>query len=110
MTNIGYYTGSKESDEYSSYSIPLANLIRVESGLENTPQLIIYCIDKNSKKQANSKDRIDMNVKYDVIGLAMNIPGKRRGANKTSLLTVDLSNFRNNPLDNEGDIVNVNEN
>jgi hypothetical protein len=72
--------------------------------------LIIYCIDKNSKKQANSKDRIDMNVKYDVIGLAMNIPGKKRGANKTSLLTVDLSNFRNNPLDNEGDIVNVNEN
>ena len=110
LTNIGYYTGSKESDEYSSYSIPLANLIRVESGLENTPQLIIYCIDKNSKKQANSKDRIDMNVKYDVIGLAMNIPGKKRGANKTSLLTVDLSNFRNNPLDNEGDIVNVNEN
>ena len=38
----------------------------------------------------NSKDRIDMNVKYDVIGLAMNIPGKKRGENKTSLLTVDL--------------------
>lgn len=53
--------------------------VRAKYNLENTPQLIIYRIDKDSiaRKAKNPKDqkRQDLNFDEDIIGIYMNIPG-----------------------------------
>jgi hypothetical protein len=71
----------KELDK-SSPSIKRIGEIRKSAGLEHTPQLIIYRIDKDSKAKEYSSDennpknaRKDLNAKEDIIGLCIRIPG-----------------------------------
>lgn len=50
-------------------------VIRENSNVSRTPQLIIYIIDRDSKAMSkDSKDRIDLNSKVDIIGLFLLLP------------------------------------
>ena len=56
--------------------------IRKKAGLGNTPQLLIYIIDKNSKARKGSTTREDLNVADDVVGVSITIPEDPRRSGK----------------------------
>ena len=52
--------------------------LRYDSGLSNTPQLIIYIVDKDSKASDSSKKagtRKDLQAPADIVGICINVPG-----------------------------------
>ena len=52
--------------------------LRYDSGLSNTPQLIIYIVDKDSKASDSSKKagtRKDLQAPADIVGVCINVPG-----------------------------------
>lgn len=73
---------------------------RDKAGLETTPQLLIYRVDKNSKAKKNSV-RYDLNAPEDLIGLCLYIPG---GKNKTNYVSTVSIKIANNVFNGRGDI------
>lgn len=66
--------------------------IRGDHNLGNTPQLLIYCIDKDST--TTRKDRKDLNAEADIIGLSIMIPGYvDRKRNRVDSIQIDISRF-----------------
>ena len=65
--------------------------IREKSGLENTPQLLIYIIDKDSKAVFNSENREDLKAREDIIGFCIYIPGGKKGSNYATEITINLN-------------------
>lgn len=49
---------------------------RAEAGLGKTPQLLIYCIDRNSRNEGGADgDRGDLGVPQDLVGVSIWVPG-----------------------------------
>jgi len=88
------------------FSASDAKPIRDKAGLEMTPQLLIYMVDKNSKVKGES-NREDLNAPEDLVGLCLNIPGGKRGTNYAAKITIKLDN---NIFDDSGDLEGLNEN
>lgn len=71
--------------------------VRRAAGLDRTPQLIIYRINKDSaardqsQKSADKPVRYDLNAVEDIIGLCLIIPGNRSNGKKAKALTVKIS-------------------
>ena len=65
---------------------------RDSAGLETTPQLIIYRIDKNSTPSKNSETRIPLNASEDIIGISIYIPGGRIGTSYASTVSIKMAN------------------
>lgn len=65
--------------------------LRDKSGLDTTPQLIIYRVDKNSKAQSGSS-RKDLEAKEDLIGISIYIPGGRIGTSYASTVSIKMDN------------------
>ena len=78
--------------------------IRSLAGLETTPQIIIYMIDKNSK--THSESRMNLEAVEDIVGLCMNIPGGKRGTDYTAKVSIKL---QNDIFDDDGDLEGTNE-
>lgn len=79
------YIQSGESKQALAY--------RDKSGLATTPQMIIYCVDKNSRvSRKNTGARIDLNAPRDIIGLCLYIPGGKIGVNYTSKISIKMKN------------------
>ena len=79
------YIQSGESKQALAY--------RDKSGLATTPQMIIYCVDKNSRvSRKNTGTRIDLNAPRDIIGLCLYIPGGKIGVNYTSKISIKMKN------------------
>lgn len=67
--------------------------IREKHGLKDIPQLLIYCIDKDSK--ARRKSREDLNAKEDIIGISLLIPGVvSESKNNIKSVQIDINRFR----------------
>ena len=64
--------------------------IRIEAGLGNIPQLIIYVIDKDSK--STSKTREDLNAEEDIIGICINVPEDNDGNGRIQSVAIRISN------------------
>lgn len=71
----------RSTDEYE---------IREKAGLENVPQLIIYCIDKDSKVKKQTEIKKDLNAKSDLIGVFINLPGQKPSGNAAKKLQIKL--------------------
>lgn len=71
---------------------------RDKSGLEITPQLLIYMINGDSRAESRS-NRKDLNAKSDIIGLCIYIPGGKVGTNYVSSVSIKMNNdiFDGNP-------------
>ena len=69
-----------------------AKELRSLAGLDTTPQLIIYMIDKNSKADSKSENRLDLDAVEDIVGICMNVPGGRRGTNYTETVSIHMEN------------------
>lgn len=78
-----------------------AREIRSLAGLDTTPQLIMYMIDKDSKKQGESKTRENLNAVEDIVGICLNIPGGRRGTDYTATVSIHMNN---DIFNDEGDL------
>lgn len=68
------------------------NEIRIESGVDDNPQLLIYRINKDSEARDKSKKentRKDLNAVSDLIGLCITLPGINRKRLARSL-TIDI--------------------
>ncbi len=81
--------------------------MRDKAGLETTPQLLIYRIDKNSKSSESSGLRENLNACEDLIGLSFYIPGGRIGTSYASTVSIHLEN---GVFDGEADLEDVDEN
>ncbi len=79
--------------DISKTDVANTNKIRREAGLGSTPQLIIYCIDKDS--QTTAEERGNLDAKNDIIGLAVNIPGGRIGTGYSTKVMIDLRKYKN---------------
>lgn len=82
---------------------------RENHGLGLTPQLLIYCIDKDSKPQQNT-NRLVLNAKADVIGLSILIPGVAENSkqNHINKIQIDLKRFIKEDSDLSDDAVEEN--
>lgn len=76
------------------------------SGLDMTPQLIIYKVYGKSVASDKSKSRYDLNLDEDIVGLSINIPGGRRGTNYVEKVSIPI---KNDIFDDEGDLEGTNE-
>ena len=66
---------------------------RDKSGLETTPQMIIYRVDKNSKASGGEKSaRVDLNAPCDLVGICLYIPGGRIGVSYASTISIKMKN------------------
>lgn len=78
------YIASGESKSAMAY--------RDKSGLEITPQLLIYRVDKDSKAKGAGLTRVDLNAPEDLIGICLYIPGGRIGTSYASTISIKMSN------------------
>jgi len=116
--NIGVLTDPKEKvadvcydqlplsakKKYDNYKTDYADEIRYEGGLENTPSIVIYVIDKDSKKSGVNSKRYDLEAPCDLIGLSVNIPGDRINETYAKSVKIDLSKFGlGNDIEGEDD-------
>ena len=70
--------------------------------MDNVPQLIIYCIDGDSKVQNSSSEktqRLPLNLKFDIIGIHVCIPGDQVNKSFCKRLTINLP-----PKDREDEV------
>lgn len=87
---------------------------RDKTGLDTTPQLIIYRVDKNSKcSDKNPADgeqartRQDLCAVEDIIGISIYIPGGRIGTSYASTISIKMNN---EIFDGGADLEGTNEN
>lgn len=66
------------------------DIIRKEAGKDNVPLLLIYRIDKDSKKRANNTEREDLNFGCDIMGLQICVPGDQVNKDFCKKLTIQL--------------------
>ena len=76
--------------------------LRIDTGLSETPQLLLYIVDKDST--SNSESRKPLNAVCDIAGLCINIPGSKRGSNYTATISIhiDKNDIFNGETDLEG--------
>ena len=77
---------------YDNYRTDLAQDIRCDVGLDSTPSLVIYVVDKNSPARKSSQ-RHDLKVGTDVVGLSISIPGDRINKGYACSLMIDLAKY-----------------
>ena len=83
----------KEVLEYiNSNQSKAAMAYRDKSGLETTPQLLIYRVDRNSKAMGSGDTRVDLNAPTDLIGLCLYIPGGKIGTSYASTVSIKMKN------------------
>ena len=65
---------------------------RDKAGLETTPQMLIYRVDKDSKTSDGVKTRISLDAPADLIGICLYIPGGRIGTSYASTVSIKMNN------------------
>jgi len=105
--NIGVLKGPRDEiadidlenateEMYEKYKKLKSNYVEIRKlfNLDKTPQLVIYIIDKDSKVTHNdkAKNREDLEVEEDVVGIWLNIPAKDGENNYSTKLRIKLDN------------------
>lgn len=79
--------------------------LRDKTGLDTTPQLIIYRVDKNSA--ASGGTRLDLEAAEDIVGISIYIPGGRIGTSYASSVSIKM---KNDIFDGDADLEGTDEN
>lgn len=80
---------------------------RDKAGMETTPQLLIYRVDKDSAVSRESHTRQNLEAPVDLIGLCLYIPGGRIGTSYASTISIKL---KNDVFDGDADMEGTDEN
>ena len=90
-----------------------AMAIRDKAGLETTPQLLIYRVDKDSKVanrtqkvDAATRTRMDLEAEEDLIGICLYVPGGRIGTNYAAKVSIKM---KNDIFDGDADMEGIDE-
>lgn len=75
----------------NKYDNIIVDKIREKLGILEKPQMIIYRIDKNSKSKEDSKRRENLDIEEDLIGIFINIPGRKKRNAEYKALTIKLN-------------------
>ena len=79
-----------------TYSAAKVDEIRKLAGLDTVPQLIIYCIDKESKvNNTKNNNRRPLHLDTDLIGLSIRIPGGKKGKDYVTYVTIKIPEKEN---------------
>ena len=94
LETIKDFETRKEISEYiKSGESKAAMAYRDKSGLETTPQILIYRIDKDSKVSKRAAvTREDLEASADIIGISLYIPGGRIGTSYASSISIKMEN------------------
>lgn len=79
--------------------------LRDRTGLDTTPQLIIYRVDQNSA--TTSETRRNLEADEDVVGISIYIPGGRIGTSYASSISIRM---KNDIFDGDADLEGTDEN
>jgi hypothetical protein len=79
--------------------------LRDRAGLDTTPQLIIYCVDKNSTAGASTRHNLEADE--DVVGVSIYIPGGRIGTSYASSISIKMNS---DLFDGDADLEGTDEN
>ena len=79
--------------------------LRDRTGLDTTPQLIIYRVDQNSA--TTSETRRNLEADEDVVGISIYIPGGRIGTSYASSISIKM---KNDIFDGDADLEGTDEN
>ena len=82
-----------------------AMAFRDKSGLETTPQLLIYRVDKDSKAGGSGVSRIDLEAPEDLLGICLYIPGGKIGTSYASSVSIKM---KNDMFDGDADLEDAN--
>lgn len=82
----------------TKHTMEALNTLRNRLGLENTPLLVIYIIDKDSIPEKKATKRYPLNAVHDIVGFSIYIPGSRNSRN-----TIRTIQIRSNPDNNFAD-------
>ena len=75
---------------------------RNNAGLNSTPLLLLYLIDKDSAPKKETTSRKELDVDEDIVGLSLVIPGGKKGVDYASTISINIDNEL---FDEEGDLV-----
>lgn len=79
---------------FTKSSMAYVREVRKKAGLGNTPQIIIYRINKDSKPDPkpdkSERRRHPLEAKEDIIGINLYIPGQSNGKTLAASLTIEL--------------------
>lgn len=84
--------------------------LRDKAGLDTTPQLIIYRVDKDSTTSQRAKHygkRDDLKAAEDIVGISIYIPGGRIGTSYASSISIKM---KNDIFDGDADLEGTDEN
>lgn len=85
-------TGLNDEQVSKIKNVDNLNVVEFRDEIMNTvPQLIIYCIDKDTKAKKDSKTRKDLDAPADIIGLCIGIPSGKKGAKYTEKVAIKLN-------------------
>ena len=66
--------------------------LRMRAGLGDTPQLLLYIVDKDSRPREGSESRRALEAPCDLLGVCVNIPGTGTGADHVARVSIKLDN------------------
>ena len=66
--------------------------LRMRAGLGDTPQLLLYIVDKDSRPREGSDSRRALEAPCDLLGVCVNIPGAGTGADHVARVSIRLDN------------------
>lgn len=78
-----------------SHKLSDINNLRGKFGLSQTPQLVLYVINKDSIPREGTKNRYPLNAVEDIVGFSINITGEREGNSTVRAVTIHIPNKGN---------------
>lgn len=89
IADVDYDILDEETKEmYDKYKTIYSKEIRSKAGLDMTPQLIIYLIDKDSQTESRTRNNLD--AVEDIVGICINVPGGRKGTSLAASVSIKM--------------------
>ena len=93
LSDVDYNKLTQEQMKLCDDSLKLRkNLIsrRSDLGLQDTPLLLLYCIDKDGGQDSPAGRKVKINSNEDVVGFSIIIPGESDGSTHAKSITVEI--------------------
>lgn len=73
-----------------SHKMSDINNLRGKYDLQQTPQLVLYVINKDSVPREDAKNRYPLNAVEDIVGFSINLTGERQGSSAVRAVTIRI--------------------
>lgn len=94
LTDIPIDNEREIREDINNHRLANINDLRSRYGLDRTPQLIIYVINRNSTPRQGAQNRFPLDALDDIIGFCINIPGIRNHNNGILAVRINIPQNR----------------